>query len=168
MDIMRNAVGGVLGAGKSFMIEFGPSRHLRFGNQTSERLWNIYPGDDWVDIVGMGIHDNVGITVQADWDGMLHYPSIMFGEKFEGIRDWFDFGVSRGKWVGTSEIESNYQARQYFPKTQNMNVMWTTGFEPLRQRYDGKFLYFIYLWTGDSALNRPDNWGQPYKDLYKP
>jgi hypothetical protein len=168
MDLMRKAVGSVLGAGKSFMIEFGPSRALRFGDMTSERLWNIYPGDDWVDIVGLGIHDFVGIKVQADWDSMLHYPDTRYHEKLEGILDWFDFGISRGKWVGTSEIESNYVPRKYFPKTENMHVMWTTGFEPVRQRYDGKFLYFIYLWTGASAMNRPDNWGQPYKDLYGP
>ena len=168
MDTMRNAVGAVLGAGKSFMIEFGPAGHLRFGNGASERLWNIYPGDDWVDICGLGIHDQVGIAVQADWDKYLRYPATIAGTPFEGIIDWFDFAASRDKWVGTSEIESNYIARNYFPKTQNMAVMWTTGFEPLRQRYDGRFLYFIYLWNGNSALRRPDGWGEPYRQLYKP
>jgi len=167
MDIMRNAVGAVLGAGKTFLIEFGPSKQLRFGSgSATERLWNIYPGDDWVDICGMGIHDNVGIKTQADWDGMLRHPALLFGEPQEGILDWFDFGESRNKWLGTSEIESNYEARTYFPRTQNMHVMWTTGFEPVRQRYGSRFLYHIYLWTGASALNRPDGWGEPYRQLY--
>ncbi len=168
IDLMRSSVAAVLGAGKSFMVEFGPAGHLRFGNGASERLWNIYPGDDWVDICGLGIHDQVGITVQADWDKYLRHPATIAGTAFEGILDWFDFAVSRGKWVGTSEIESNYIARNYFPKTQNMNVMWTTGFEQVRRRYDGRFVYFIYLWTGDSALKRADGWGEPYRQLYKP
>jgi hypothetical protein len=168
MDIMRSAVGDVLGAGKTFMIEFGPAAHLRFGAGSSERLWNIYPGDSWVDICGLGIHDQIGITVQADWDKYLRYPTTIAGTPFEGILDWFDFAVSRGKLVGTSEIESNHNARNYFPKTQNMSVMWTTGFEVVRQRYAGKFLYFIYLWNGDSALKQSDGWGEPYRQLYKP
>ena len=169
MDIMRSAVGAVLGAGKTFMIEFGPSGHLRFGNGGSERLWNIYPGDDWVDICGLGIHDQIGIASIADFDRYLTYPATIAGTPFEGIHDWFDFAVSRGKWVGTSEIESNYVSRQYFPKTQNMDAMWRLGFEAkVRLRYQGKFLYFIYLWNGNSALKRADGWGEPYRLLYKP
>jgi hypothetical protein len=169
MDIMRSSVSDVLGAGKSFMIEFGPSGHLRFGSWSSERLWNIYPGDDWVDICGLGIHDQIGIASDADFDRYLRYPASIAGTTFEGILDWFDFAVSRNKWVGTSEIESNYTNRTYFPKTQNMNAMWTNGFEAkVRQRYAGKFLYFIYLWNGDSALKRADGWGEPYRLLYKP
>jgi hypothetical protein len=167
MGIMRSAVGSVLGAGKSFMIEFGPAGHLRFGNGASERLWNIYPGDDVVDICGLGIHDQLGITTQADWDKYLYYPTTIAGTSFEGIIDWFDYATSRRKWLGTSEIESNYIARTYFPKTQNMDVMWRTGFERVRQRYDGRFVYFIYLWNGDSALKRADGWGEPYRLLYK-
>lgn len=167
MDIMRSSVAAVLGAGKTFMIEFGPAGHLRFGNGASERLQNIYPGGDWVDICGLGIHDQVGITVQADWNQYLTYPATIAGTPFEGIHDWFDFAVAQGKWVGTSEIESNYNARQYFPKTQNMSVMWTSGFELLRKRYDGKFVYCCYLWTGDSHLKRTDSWGEPYRLLYK-
>lgn len=169
MDIMRNAVGAVLGAGKSFLIEFGPSPSLRFGSgPSSERLRNIYPGDEWVDICGLGIHDNVGIKTQADWDRLLRYPANVNGVTIEGYLDWFDFARSRNKLVGTSEIESNYHSRQYFPKTENMSVMWTTGFETLRQRYAGAFAYFIYLWTGDSMLKRADGWGEPYRQLYKP
>jgi hypothetical protein len=38
----------------------------------------------------------------------------------------------------------------------------------VRRRYDGKFVYFIYLWNGDSALKRADGWGEPYRQLYKP
>ncbi len=168
MDIMRSAVGAVLGAGKTFLIEFGPSGHLRFGNGSSERLWNVYPGDDWVDICGLGIHDQVGITTQADWDEYLTYPASIAGTTFDGMQDWFDFGASRNKWLGTSEIESNYNSRTYFPKTQNMDVMWRTGFEILRQRYPGRFVYFIYLWNGASALKRADGWGEPYRLLYRP
>lgn len=167
MDIMRAAVGDVLGVGKSFLIEFGPSAHLRFGDGNSERLWNIYPGDAWADICGLGIHDHVGITTQADWDQYLTYPVSIAGNRFEGILDWFDFGVSRNKLVGTSEIESNYNPRTHFPKTQNMDVMWRTGFERVRQRYDGRFVYFIYLWNSDSALIRADGWGEPYRRLYR-
>jgi hypothetical protein len=172
MGIMRSAVGSVLGAGKSFMIEFGPAGHLRFGNGASERLWNIYPGDDVVDICGLGIHDQVGITVQADWDKYLYYPATIAGTPFEGYIDWLDYGVSRGKWVGTSEIESNYVATPdgYFPKTNNMSVMWTTGFEPLRRRYLDKFLYCAYLYNGytQSYLHAQPTWSDPYKQLYKP
>ncbi len=162
IDLMREEFRNVLGqSAPSPLIEFGPARHLRFGAGSSERLWNIYPGDDWVDIVGLGIHDHTGITIQAHWDAMLTKSGDM-----EGIREWFDFGASRNKWLGTSEIECNYEPRQYFPKTENMNVFWTTGFEPLRQRYDGRFLYFIYLWWTPSYLIRPDGWGEPYRQLY--
>jgi hypothetical protein len=168
MDLMRSAVSAVLGAGKSFLIEFGPAGHLRFGNGGSERLWNVYPGDDWVDVCGLGIHDQLGIRTQADWDKYLRHPTTIAGTPFEGILDWFDFGASRNKWLGTSEIECNYVDRTYFPKTQNMEVFWRTGFEVVRQRYASRFVYFIYLWNGDSALKRADGWGEPYRLLYRP
>ncbi|MEM4417907.1 MAG: hypothetical protein QXD32_07610, partial [Nitrososphaerota archaeon] len=176
MGIMRASVSAVLGAGKSFMIEFSPDTALRFGSESGERLWNIYPGDDVVDIVATGIHDRDvpaaqgghPINVQADWDKLLRYPASAAGQTVEGLIDWFDFGVSRGKWVGTSEIESNYLSHDtYFHGPTNMQVMWTTGFEPLRQRYAGKFLYFIYLWNSYSRMNGDRaNWSQPYKTLY--
>ncbi|MDW8125918.1 MAG: hypothetical protein RMJ04_14200, partial [Geminicoccaceae bacterium] len=94
--------------------------------------------------------------------------------------DWFDFGASRNKWIGTSEICSNVNTypptNPIHPRTQNMHVMWTNGFEPLRRRYDGRFLYFCYMWvSGDrnrtdalvTQLWQPDGWGEPFRQLYK-
>ncbi|MDW8341673.1 MAG: Ig-like domain-containing protein [Geminicoccaceae bacterium] len=180
IDLMRQEVGNVLGAGKTFMVEFGPTMHLHFGQgPTVERLWNVYPGDDWVDVIGMGIHDYKGMTVQQDWDAMLVKNNYL-GQWVEGMRDWFDFGASRNKWIGTSEICSNVNTypptNPIHPRTQNMHVMWTNGFEPLRRRYDGRFLYFCYMWvSGDrnrtdalvTQLWQPDGWGEPFRQLYK-
>lgn len=165
IDIMRESVGSVLGQGKSFLVEFGPSGHLTFG-MNNERLFNIYPGDDWVDICGLGIHDQIGIKTVDDWNKYLKYPAIINGVPFEGIRDWFDFAVSRKKWIGVSEIESNYVPRNYFPKTENMEAMWKFGFEEVRKAYAENFLYFIYLWNSASSLKRIDGWGEPYRLLY--
>ncbi|MCS7050254.1 MAG: hypothetical protein NZL87_01420 [Thermomicrobium sp.] len=179
IDLMRQEVGNVLGPGKTFMVEFGPTFHLAFGQGPSvERLWNIYPGDDWVDVIGMGIHDYKGMAVQQDWDAMLVKNNYL-GQWVEGMRDWFDFGASRNKWIGTSEICSNVNtyppSNPIHPRTQNNHVFWTNGFEPLRRRYDGRFLYFCYMFVGgdrnrtDALVTQPwqpDGWGEPIRLLY--
>lgn len=180
VDIMRQEVGNVLGQGKRFLIEFGPTFHMTFGQGPAvERMWNVYPGDDWVDVVGMGIHDHKGMRVQQDWDAMLVKNNYL-GDWVEGYRDWYDFGASRNKWLGTSEICSNVNTypptNPIHPRTESNTVFWTNGFEVLRRRYDGRFLYFCYMFVGgdrnrtDALVTQPwqpDGWGEPIRLLYK-
>jgi hypothetical protein len=158
------AVAAIMGSGKRFLWEFGPSYQLRFGNRTSERLWNIYPGDAYVDIVSLSLHDNIGIKSSADWQRLLEYDK---NNQLEGLHPWFDFARSRGKPVGISEMSFNHTAKQYFPVTENPEAAWA-GFETLRQRYIDAFLYFVYLSDSYTSMFDRGSWGEPYRQRYKP
>lgn len=173
VDIMREAFDEIAGPGKYPLIDFSPDRALRFGNQVGERLWNIYPGDDYVDIVGIGFHDTRGVKTQEDWDMFVRYNPQY---KTEGWLDWMEFGDSRGKWLGTGEIAIQVNSYSYWPRTERPDIWWN-GFEALRRRFPGRWLYTIYMFTdGDhtrtnNVATRPwnqlGNWGEPMRQMYK-
>lgn len=171
IDIQRQQFELEFGASVTHpLIEFGPSQPIRFGSGSSQRMWNIYPGNDWVDIIGLGIHDQIGVQRQEDWDYLVRYRP-----GWEGMIDWFDWADTTGKWLGTSEICSNVSTYQWFPRTERNDIFWN-GFEAIRRRYPNKWLYIIYLFiAGDrnrttapaSQPWQPDGWGEIIRQMYK-
>ncbi len=177
VDIFRQEYEAIFGPGNVPYFLWRPSPALRFGQNATnyngpERLWNAYPGNDWVDFIGISIHDKTGIATAGDWELYLRYPSLgnLGYPKAEGFYDFFDWAKGNTPcWfccpefgINTSDTPPN------FPLTQNPAAVFD-GMNALIQRYADRWAFLAYLSASYHALHwtaQQQQMGQRFKELW--
>ena len=156
-----------VGNGKSPLFIWRPSPVRRFGSTWNTlNLWDAYPGDAYVDVVGLSVHDKTGISSTSDWNAYLNTGTAPDNQ--EGFKTFFDWAVANtasGIKLCVPEWSFNKTDNlPYFPATTDPTAAFN-GFRDWLALYGSRVLFAVYMNSSSTTKIVPSStWSQPYKN----